>query len=103
MDVLYEGLLISAEVNRAVALGHDPDMPWLAVIALDVPLQECIDSVNSRRWAKNPDKLGVNPKNTEAKWKQTRRSLERLRECDIDGYFLCRSKALGWVEGLLGL
>lgn len=97
-DVIYEGLLLSAEVNRAVALGNDFNM---AVIALDVPLQECIDSVNKRRWAKNPDKPGVNPKNTEAKWKQTRRALERIGEAGIPTYSLKRDAALRMIPELL--
>src|SRR3546814_2254821 len=37
MDVLYEGLLISAEVNRAVKL-HEEGLPLLTV-ALDTPLE----------------------------------------------------------------
>jgi hypothetical protein len=97
-DVLYEGLLISAEVNRVVELAKHADV---AVIGLDVPLQTCIDSVNKRRWAKNPEKPGVNPKNTEAKWKQTRRALERIGDAGIPAFYLSREAALNKVCELL--
>ena len=97
-NVLYEGLLLSAEVNRAVELNN---FASLTIIGLDVPLQECIDSVNKRRWAKNPDKPGVNPKNTEAKWKQTRRALQRFEDAGVDAFFMDRSAALSATERLL--
>lgn len=91
-SVLYEGLLISAEVNRAVALHTDGFD--LTVVRLNTPLELCVDSVNQRRWAKNPDKPGVNPKNTEAKFKQTLATCKKLDaagikvvEADRDGAF----------------
>lgn len=99
--VLYEGLLLSAEVNRPVAL-HDAGYPLL-VIGLDVPLQECIDSINARRRAKDPDKPPVNPKNTEAKWKQTRRAMQRLEEAGVRTEWHGRAGALVRVLGELGL
>ena len=91
-SVLYEGLLISAEVNRAVALHTDGFD--LTVVHLQPPLELCVDSVNQRRWAKTPDKPGVNPKNTEAKFKQTIATCKKLAaqgitviEADRDGAF----------------
>lgn len=97
-DVLYEGLLISAEVNRAVELGK---LVNLVVIELKLPLQECIDSVNARRWAKNPDKPGVNPKNTEAKWKQTSRSIERIGDAGVECHTLNRTDAFKAITRVL--
>ena len=91
-SVLYEGLLISAEVNRAVALHADGFD--LTVVHLQTPVDVCIDSVNQRRWAKTPDKPGVNPKNTEAKFKQTIATCKKLAaqgvkvvEADRDGAY----------------
>ncbi len=46
-DVLFEGLLISAEFNRTYAL-HTDRMP-LMVIGLSTPLEECLASVERRR------------------------------------------------------
>lgn len=98
-DVVYEGLLISAEVNRCQAL-HDDGHP-LTVVHLDLPLQECIDSVNKRRWTKNPEKPGVNPKNTESKWKGTKRAMERLGEGGVNCYTGGREECLGYISGIL--
>lgn len=75
-DVLFEGLLLSAEIARCQAL-HD-DLYPLVVVAIDLPVEQCIESVNARRQAKSPGKGPVNPKNTEAKHRQTRRAVERL-------------------------
>lgn len=84
MDVLFEGLLISADVNRTAAL-HEEGLP-LRVVALDLPLEVCLESVNSRRMERlGPEKFTpVNPKNTESKHKGVRRSCERLLAQDID-------------------
>ena len=98
-DVLYEGLLLSAEVNRAVELAKSAD---LVIVGLtEVPVTECIDSVNRRRWAKNPEKPGVNPKNTMAKWKQTRRAMERFEEAGVEAHSAERGEALDLVQRAL--
>lgn len=98
-DVLFEGLLISADVNRTAGLeAYAP----LLVVALDIDLQVCLDSVNARRWAKNPDKPPVNPKNTASKHKGVKQSVERLKalnvRCEVtdrDGAFELIRKELG--------
>ena len=46
MDVIYEGLMISSDVNRCVALAEQHQ---LLVIGLTTPLEECIRSVEQRR------------------------------------------------------
>lgn len=84
-DVLFEGLLVSAEVARTIKLFKEHEG---AVVHIDIPLQQCLDSVNGRRFAKaerngKPQPSPVNPVNTESKWKGTRRSVERLREAGI--------------------
>lgn len=98
-DVLFEGLLISADVNRTAAL-HEDGLP-LEVVALDVPLDVCLDSVNARRWAKNPDKPPVNPKNTESKWKGVRKSMERLEAAGVRASWASRDGALTLIRHLL--
>lgn len=99
-DVLFEGLLISAEVNRAAALSEGQDM--LVIGLTQVPLEVCVDSVNARRRAKDPDKPPVNPKNTEAKWKQTRRACDRLEaESHAEVHRLNREDALDTIQRAL--
>lgn len=98
-SVLYEGLLISAEVNRAVALhtdGYD-----LTVVHLQTPLELCVDSVNQRRWAKTPDKPGVNPKNTQAKFKQTIATCKKLAAQGITVIEADRDSAFEAIKELL--
>jgi hypothetical protein len=85
MDVLFEGLLISGDVKRTAELHR-----WalnqcdvLHVVAIQLPLEECVASVNARRQAKaerqgrspRPD---VNPKNTIAKHRGLTLACQRL-------------------------
>jgi hypothetical protein len=100
-DVLYEGLLISADVVRTAALHHE-GLP-LHVVALDVPIEVCLDSVNGRRREKNPDKPPVNPKNTESKHRGVQQSVVRLREHGVDVSVLDRDGAYARLQELLGL
>lgn len=96
--VIFEGLLISAEFNRTKALDDDCD---LYVVQLDTPLQTCLDSVNMRRKEKKPDAEEVNPKNTESKWKGTRKTCERLEEAGVAVFTGDRDACLKHVEGIL--
>jgi hypothetical protein len=101
-DVLFEGLLIAADVNRTVALhtrGHD-----IHVLALTTPLDLCLESVNKRRWAKNPEKPPVNPHNTASKFRGVECSIKRLRA--VEGFRVhevCREEAFAHAELLLAL
>lgn len=99
MDVLFEGLLISADFNRTYAL-HADGLPLL-VVGLDVPLDVCLDSVNQRRWAKNPNKPPVNPKNTESKWKGTKNTMKKLQEHGVDARWADREGAFKIIRGAL--
>ena len=100
-DVIFEGLLISAEFNRTYAL-HTDDLD-LFVVGLDIPLEKCVDSVNERRWAKNPAKPGVNPKNTESKWKGTRSTMKKLAEHGVDAQWADRDGAFNLIAERLNL
>lgn len=104
-DVLFEGLLISADVNRHVELhewceanGHE-----LMVLALTTPIDQCLDSVNARRRAKNPDKPPVKEKNTISKFNGVKKSLERLREAGVRVEEGTREEALALIERELAL
>lgn len=86
-DVIFEGLLISADVNRVGAL-HEESLP-LTVMAIDLPIDECLSSVNGRRRAKaertsKEYKGDVNPKNTISKHKGVQQSMKRLRNRGVD-------------------
>lgn len=100
--VLFEGLLISADVNRTRAL-HDEGRE-LRVVGLDkVPLDVCLASVNGRRRAKNPDATDVNPKNTESKFKGVRQSMKRLVNAGVQVESCDREEALVFILKELGL
>lgn len=102
MDVFFEGLLISSEYNRTLALAQEFGGDML-VVELDLPLQECLDSVNGRRQAKRgPDAPPVNPKNTESKWKGTRSTVAKLEAQGVKVRRGGRDEALGFVLEHLG-
>lgn len=98
-DVIFEGLLISAEVNRMAAL-HADGYPC-HVIALDVPLDLCLERVNGRRQAKTPGKGPVNPKNTESKHKGTLMSARRLQEAGVSVCTADNPTAVAYIKSLL--
>lgn len=62
-DVLFEGLLLSTEVNRFLTL---PSVSSYAVF-INLPVEKCLEQVNARRRAKDPSKEDVNPANTISK------------------------------------
>ncbi len=99
-DVLYEGLLVSGEVANTARL-HLDGMP-LEVIALDVPVEVCIASVNERRWAKSPDKPPVKPDNTIAKHRGVQLAMKRLGADGVSCTWASRDGALSLVLRLLG-
>ena len=97
-NVLFEGLLITVEYHRTVALSRDHS---LAVLAIDIPLKECIDSINARRKAKNPDALPVKTKNTTNKWKQMKRTVVRLKQAKVKCFTGDREEVFQQAKGLL--
>lgn len=131
LDVIFEGLLISADVNRTVELwkyafdsDNSKNEDQLHVIALDVPIEECLDSVNARRRGKDqrrweaaslqameqgrqPEMLvlrdGVNPKNTISKHKGVKQSCSRLVAAGVPVHVLGRVAAYNKIKELLGL
>lgn len=103
-NVIFEGLLISADVNRCVDLHGTFGASGFEVLAIDLPLEDCLASVNARRRAKDPTKPDVNPANTESKWKGVRQSLERLRAAGVNVKHLPRAGCEGRLaEILLGV
>lgn len=125
-DVVFEGLLVSADIQRTLAL-HTEGLPLL-VIALSTPLEECLASVNSRRegafqrrlervraenFAKQrmghkllpePTPRGeVNPRNTESKYRGVQSSMKRLQEAGVRAEWAPRDTALKILKIELGL
>lgn len=103
-NVLFEGLLLTNEVNRT------KDLPDCRVIFLNEPLKVCLDSVNGRRAERAKAKgitLGpVNPANTEAKWNQAKRAFERFGELPgkpVQTFQCLRQEAGDLIEEMLGL
>lgn len=74
--VLWEGLLLSGDFQHTFKL-HQDGLP-ITIIELDVPLEVCLDSIQSRRAAKGgtPKPLGPGPTQ---KWHGCKRVCERFR------------------------
>lgn len=96
-DVLFEGLLLSTEVNRTVAAGD------IHNVFFDVPVVQCLSQINARRRAKDPSKEDVDPTNTTSKHRGVARAHQRLltvKEKVFKGdYNACRD----YVFKVLGL
>jgi hypothetical protein len=99
MDVLFEGLLFSGDVKRTVAL-HEWTLEVgeeLAIVAIQLDLHICVDSVNQRRREKaervalkngtEPVYRGeVPPKNTVAKHRGLTLACSRLEAAGVTVY-----------------
>lgn len=120
-DVLYEGLLISADANRVVALHNDGFHPL--VIALDTPLDLCLSSVNQRRLEAHERRVAaigrdnveraaagrrltlvpefkgeVNPKNTQSKFAGVKSSMKRIEAAGVRAEWHSRDGALERIK-----
>lgn len=110
-NVLFEGLLSSAEKNRAIALHNDGFD--LHVLHIDIPLEECVKSVEARRQGAYERKLAagksveppqpLNPKNTQSKWTGTRTTMRRLAEAGVKCYAGDRDYVLAEARRILGV
>ncbi len=90
-DVMYESLLLTADCGRTVKFFQSG---WnLHVIYLDVATQVCLDSVNMRRRAKDPQALDVNPKNLLGKVAACASSRKNLERNGVPTYYLDRPAA----------
>lgn len=94
-DVIWEGLVMTSEVTRAIYLAKDYP---LLVIGLTTSLEECLASVQSRRDTKAALKgeasKPLDPSNTEAKWKMVKNQASRFRDANVDFRWLNRAEAL---------
>lgn len=101
MDVLYEGLLISADANRVIAL-HTDGYP-VKVVALSTELEVCLASVNHRRrnaaMIKGREYKGdVNPKNTASKFAGVKSSMKRIEAAGLTAVWLSREGAETFIR-----
>lgn len=104
MDVLFEGLLISADANRIIQLWKDLfTRTGVRVIALNTPLETCIASVNQRRLtdaeAKGKAYKGdVNPKNTTSKFSGVKSSMKRIEAAGVPCSWESRDSAFELIK-----
>lgn len=98
--VLFEGLLISADIKRTLAL-HDDGLP-LKVIALETELEACLAGVNDRRMKRMGNKYTPVPsKNTESKFKGVKSSMRKLQANGVDARWCDRAGAFELVQSWL--
>lgn len=102
-NVLFEGLLISAEANRMIQLkevvGDD-----LHVIVLNTPIEQCLEGIRERQTRRlgAPKPLGPNTmKNLESKAKGALQCLKRFQAAGIKTHLLDREQAAKLVWELL--
>jgi hypothetical protein len=104
MDVLFEGLLISADANRIIKLWEDLfTHTSVRVIALNTPLELCLESVNHRRrnaaMVKGRDYKGdVNPKNTTSKFTGVKSSMKRIEAAGVPCSWESRDSAFELIK-----
>lgn len=101
-SVLFEGLLSSDERSRTIKLNNDTQ-GGVTCILLNTPVDQCIDSVNERRRAKDPNKPDVDPKNTVMKHRSTKRTLQVLQENGVNCVVASREETAALIPQLLGL
>jgi thymidylate kinase len=89
-NVLYEGIMVSGESRRFIEL-HQAGFP-VTVIALDVPIENCLASIQERRNARG-DERPLNPDRTVRRLGEVRRMMEHLKVAGIPTYWLDREAA----------
>lgn len=105
-DVLYEGLLLSAESARAIKL-HQDGLGPIMVVALSTPLEVCLDGIRARREAKSglPAEAFADSvlKNATSKQKGTVSCMRKMEEAGIRTRWCSRDDAFNEVVRVLDL
>jgi len=101
-DVLFEGLLLSTDKNHITKLAKEHPNDHL-IIGLDVPVDECLRSVNERRRAKKPDADDVNPKGTTSKHGTNKRAMAQFISDGLNAEWHDRDGAYYRICEVLGL
>jgi hypothetical protein len=97
-NVVMEGLLLSEEVKRTIALAT---IYKAKIIVLDTSLEKCLSQINERRLRKNPSAEPVNPKNTTNRFSVINRALERLKLSGVDAEAMPFKRALSFCKKVL--
>lgn len=98
-DVLFEGIIVQDEWRRCAALAERFEV---AVIVLDVPMELCLASIQSRRDARG-DGRPLNPTNTVNRARRLEATVRKLALVGVDARWLSRDAALARCAQLLGL
>jgi len=96
-DVLYEGLVLQSDTNRCITLKDK----GLAVIFLDVPIDVCLDAVQSRR-SERGDGRSFSPKNTIVKATSFAAQKRKFETAGVKFYIYSREEALYYSMKWLG-
>jgi len=100
-DVLFEGLLMSTDKTHIAKLaGEYPDH---LIVGLDVPIDECLASINKRRREKKPDAEDVNPKGTTSKHGTNKRAMAQFQADGLNAEWHDRDSAFTRICEALGL
>lgn len=99
--VLFEGLLLSIDTKRMQQM-HDEGLP-LSIVHVDIPMNDCYDATNQRRWARHPDKPPVKYSNIKTKWNTCRRSCGKLAARGVPVYRGDREQSAKHLRYLLNL
>jgi hypothetical protein len=106
MDCIFEGLLISGDLWRVLELHQEGRE--LLVVALDTPIEVCIESVNTRRLRRftrkgHPEKYTpVKEKNTVSKHRGVVKTTERLQAEGVNAVWRNRADAYTTIMAALG-
>lgn len=98
-DVIFEGIISQDDVLRTVELHRRHK---LKVIALRVPIEDCLAGIQARRDARN-DERPLNPRNTVERAKRLQGIVSRLRDAGVDCNWMNREQALATAMEALGL
>lgn len=89
-DVMFEGIITQDDVRRCVALAQHHEV---LVLALDVPIDLCLASIQDRRRKRN-DGRPLNPKNTMERAQRLTGTIRRLAEAGVPTLWVSREVAL---------
>jgi hypothetical protein len=100
--VLYEGIMASGEYRRCVQLYND-GFKNLLVLALEVPLTECITAIQERRASRSPKFKPFNPSRTARREKEVHSMMRYLKNSGVPTQWVSRDVALATCFSLFGV
>lgn len=91
-NVLYEGIMASGEYRRCVDLFKQ--VPEMIVLALDVPLEQCVADILERRAQSGRNYKPFNKERTKRRTREVRSMMEYLRINKVPNRWVNRDEAL---------